>query len=139
MAGVIVLDASTLIAHFDPADVHHEAASALLRAHPDDGYLLHTLTLTEVLVGPVRAGREDFVLRQLDAMGIAEWVPSSSSALHLARLRAQTRLRLPGCCVLLPALVNDAELATFDERLAGAATTLGIPVVSLGAGAETAS
>ena len=47
---------------------------------------------------------------------------------RLAELRSSTGLRLPDCCVLFAAQVAAAELATFDDRLGSAATTLGLTV-----------
>lgn len=129
MAGVIVLDASVVIAHFASRDAHHDAAAEFFREHVDSSFLVHPLTLTEILVGPLRGGRETFVLQQLDALGVAEWQPPAGSATRLARLRVDTGLKLPDCCVLHAAIAVGAPLATFDERLARAAASIGVPVV----------
>jgi PIN domain. len=131
MAGVIVLDASVVIAHFASNDAHHDAATAFFREHVDEAFLVHPLTLTEILVGPLRAGRETFVLRQLDALGIAEWAPPGASAERLARIRVDTGLKLPDCCVLHAAVVTGAPLAAFDERLGRAAASIGAEVIGL--------
>jgi rRNA-processing protein FCF1 len=47
----------------------------------------------------------------------------------LARLRVNTGLKLPDCCVLLTAMDRRATLASFDERLLAAAISRGIPVL----------
>lgn len=51
------------------------------------------------------------------------------AARRLAALRVDTRLKLPGCCVLLAAQDAGADtVATFDDRLGAAAEGLGISV-----------
>ena len=125
---MIVLDASVLIAHFDATDAHHEAARALLLGAGDEPLGASLLTLAEVLVGPARAGQLDratVALHQLDVTGL----PLQEDApVRLAVLRAETGLRLPDCCVLLAAEQAHATLATFDDRLATAASERGQPV-----------
>lgn len=54
---MITLDASIVIAHLQPRDTQHAAATAYLRGHADQPLLIHSLNLAEVLVGGVRAGR----------------------------------------------------------------------------------
>jgi predicted nucleic acid-binding protein len=127
---VIVLDASVLIAHLEQADSHHDRATALLSEFADQDLGISPLTLAEVLVGPARSDRlaqAQTVLRMLDVLT----VPLSDDApARLATLRATTRLRLPDCCVLLAAEAVAGEVATFDERLAAAASELGYTVRS---------
>lgn len=125
---MIVVDASVVIAHLVSADVHHERAVDFFRTHLDARLAMHSLTMTEVLVAPSRAGRSTAAVQALRALGIEEWMPPPSSALRLAELRAQTALRLPDCCVLDAALELGAALATFDERLGAAASALGVEV-----------
>lgn len=118
---MIALDASVVIAHLQPHDAHHEAATTYLREHIDERLLIHPLTLAEVLVGGVRTGRGQVLLADLQAIGIevAEW--SDGASLRLATLRVETGLKLPDCCVLDTALNFETELATFDDDLAKAA------------------
>lgn len=128
---MIVLDASVLIAHLEQADSHHARATALLSAYADQDLGVSPLTLAEVLVGPARSDRlaqAQTALRMLDILT----VPLSDDApARLATLRATTRLRLPDCCVLLAVETAAGELATFDERLAAAASELGYTVRSV--------
>lgn len=131
---MIVVDASVVIAHLVSTDVHHDVATDLFRERLDETYTAHSLTFTEILVGPMRVGRETFVLRQLAALGIAEWIPTAGSAARLARLRVDTGLKLPDCCVLDTAITTDAPLATFDTRLARAAASVGLVTVALSGG-----
>lgn len=124
---MIVLDASVVIAHLALRDAHHAAAGRFFRAHADDGFLVHTLNLTEILVGPVRVGREALAVRSIAALGITEWNPAPGAE-RLARLRAETGLKLPDCCVLDAALQTGSALASFDARLAEAAEAMGVVV-----------
>jgi toxin FitB len=126
---MIVLDASMVIAHLSARDGHHEAATAFFAARLDDEFIVHTLTLTEILVGPMRVGREAFAEQQLADLGVTEWAPPKGGAARLARLRVETGLKLPDCCVLDAAMTARAALATFDDRLARAAVSVGLPVI----------
>ncbi|WP_430644820.1 type II toxin-antitoxin system VapC family toxin [Agromyces sp. GXS1127] len=131
MARVIVLDASVVIAHLASHDAHHADATQFFREHPDEGFLLHAMTLTEVLVGPIRVGRGAVAQQHLGSLGIAEWSPGEGGAFRLARLRVETGLKLPDCCVLDAAMTTRHPLATFDDRLARAAAEVGVAVVDL--------
>lgn len=127
---MIVLDASVLIAYLDDADAHHARAIALLAREIDQDFAVSTLTLGEVLVGPARTGRLDPVLTALTGLGVREAPLHVGSAVELARLRVATGLRMPDCCVLLAAEDSAASLASFDDRLAAAASARGVPVVA---------
>jgi predicted nucleic acid-binding protein len=124
VAGLTVLDASILLAYFDKRDAHTETAKAIL----DDanGLVASVLTIAESLVGAAAAGRLD---EQLDALADLEIrrVPiGSEDAPTLARLRSDTRLKMPDCCVLHAAATVDADaIATRDASLAKAAQERG--------------
>lgn len=126
---MIVLDAGVLIAHLDPADAHHAAATALLLAATPGAMLVHTLTLAEVLVGGVKVGRGASLQEDLYAAGIALASHDAEEPLRLAELRATTGLKLPDCCVLDAAVGNHASLATFDAVLVAAARRRGVTVL----------
>lgn len=128
---MMVLDASVLIAYLDAEDVQHEAAGSLLAREIDDEFAANPLTLAEVLVGPARTGRLDAALSALRGLEVAEWPFPADTAVRLARLRADTGLRMPDCCVLLAAQDAAARIAAFDERLARAAETLGLVALRL--------
>lgn len=125
---MIVLDASVLIALFDARDPHHDKARELLRRTVGQPRGISTLTLAEVLVGAVRAGRCGTALRATEKLGIRELGFQPGAAAALAELRAETGLKLPDCCVLLAARQQDASVATFDDRLAAGAPRLGLSV-----------
>ncbi|UOE42885.1 type II toxin-antitoxin system VapC family toxin [Agromyces larvae] len=129
---MIVLDASVVIAHLASHDPHHARAAAFFRGHLAESLLIPSLTLTEVLVGPVRVGRGEAAAHAITALGIAEWMPPAQSAARLARIRVETGLKLPDCCVLDAALTTGARLATLDDRLARAARDAGVEVAEVG-------
>lgn len=138
MAGLIVLDASVLIAHLDDRDAHHEAAELLLAATTDDRLAVSTITLAEVLVGPARSGDPARARDDLQILGIDERHLPLDASTRLATLRAETGLKMPDCCVLLAAETagRDAAdvdptptVATFDDRLATAASAQGFTVL----------
>ncbi|MDR6867504.1 putative nucleic acid-binding protein [Microbacterium resistens] len=122
---MIVLDAGVLIGLLDAGDAHHDAAVAILEREKPP-YLVHPLTLAEVLVGPAKRGREDRVWRDLRAIGVEVADLGPEEALALARLRAERGLKMPDACVLATAERYDGRLATFDRRLAGVAERTGL-------------
>lgn len=118
---MITLDASVVIAHLYPHDLHHRAATAYLRASAGEGFIIHSLNLAEVLVGGVKVGRGQEMLTDLEAIGIRVTDRQDGEPLRLANLRATSGLKLPDCCALDTALTTASTLATFDEALAKAA------------------
>jgi predicted nucleic acid-binding protein len=116
VAGVIVADASVIIAAANPAEVHHERARAILREAGEAGVVLHSLTMAEVLVGPARSGAQDVAHAAFAAAGIR----SSSATDPPPTAQA---------CVLATAEHLAVPLATFDERLVRAAAARGVTVV----------
>lgn len=129
MAGLIVLDASVLIAHQDPTDVHHERAIELLEAHVDQSLRASPLTVAEVLVEHVERGNVEGGRRWLRDLRVEEVGFGGDASMRLAALRVQTRLKFPDCCVLLAAQDAAADtIATFDDRLAAAARRLSLSV-----------
>lgn len=131
---MIVLDASVLIAFLFEQDVHHEAAVALLQESAAEPFCASSITLAEVLVVPARHGRLPAAERMLADLGVEELSLPRGAAVLLARLRAESGLKMPDCCVLLSALMlrghdDAASLATFDTRLAAAAAQRGMTVL----------
>lgn len=123
---MIALDASVLIAHLNPADPHHRAATEVLLAGTPGKMLVHTITLAEVLVGGVRAGQGASMRDDIHAAGIVVAAHDDGESLRLAELRASTGLKLPDCCVLDTAMRHQASLATFDNALAAEAAKRGL-------------
>lgn len=125
---MIVLDASVLIAHLDASDVHHRQAGAILRDAADEPLAASPITLAEVLVGPARAGKVDRATAMLHELDVTSVHLLDDAPARLAVLRAGTGLKLPDCCVLLAAEQTGAAVATFDNRVAGAATERGLAI-----------
>jgi predicted nucleic acid-binding protein len=126
---MIVLDASVLIAHFDADDALHENADDLLRSVVDQSLRASPITEAEVLVGPARIGRLDRAVAALAQLDVRAVPFEADAPMRLAMLRAETRLKLPDCCVLLAAeQLSDAEVATFDDRLGAVARQRGFVV-----------
>jgi len=126
---VIVLDASVMIAVLDPLDAHFEAARQLFLASTSQRLAAHRLTVAESLVLATRVKHGPAAASALAALGVG-YFDEPDDPLALAELRATTGLRMPDCCVLYTALREKAKLATFDARLADAATRLGVAVVT---------
>ena len=126
MAGLIVVDASVLIAHLDGTDALHERATALLDGAAGQRLAASPITLAEVLVGPVRAGRAAAAEAALRTLAIEEVPLGAGAPSRLATLRAATNLKLPDCCVLLAAQDARGALRSFDERLSAVAAELGL-------------
>ena len=120
---MIVLDASVVIAAFEPADAHAERARSLL-ADTEEQLALSVITLAEVLASP--DSRAEARVTALEAVVVPIGAGAGS---RLGELRRTTRLKLPDCCVLLAAEhVDAAALLTFDERLADVARARGFHV-----------
>jgi predicted nucleic acid-binding protein len=118
---MITLDASVVIAHLYPHDVHHQAATEYLMEAAAEELVMHSLNLAEVLVGGARAGRGQEMLTDIEAIGIRVADRSDGEPLRLANLRAGSGLKLPECCALDTAFRTSSTLATFDHALANAA------------------
>jgi predicted nucleic acid-binding protein len=124
---VIVVDASVLIGHLDEADAQHDGASALLTEAANSPLGASTITIAEVLVGPVRTGWLQAARAALEALELTEVPLGSGASERLASLRAKTNLKLPDCCVLLAADDAGADaILTLDDRLGAQAAQLGL-------------
>lgn len=128
---MITLDASVLVAHLQPQDAHHSAATQLLldAAAVDEALLLHSITLAEVLVGGTRVGRGQEMLADIRALGVELARHDDGEPLRLAGLQAATGLKMPDCCVLDAALHHATAVAAFDDGLRRTARRLGVAVV----------
>lgn len=126
---MIVLDAGVLIAHLSVDDAHQDAAFAILDT--EEELLIHPLSLAEALVHPARMGTELVDLAKIDSLGLQRREETVDEAVHIARLRAASSLKLPDCAVLVTAEAFGATLATFDRRLADVARERGVTVVGV--------
>lgn len=126
---MIVLDASVLIGFLDSEDNHHAAAEQLLTQAIDGDLAVNSLTLTEVLVAPIRDGRLPPVMAALNDLEVEELPFPADAAVRLAQLRAETGLKMPDCCVLLAAEDRAASIGAFDERIKRTAEMRNIPLL----------
>ncbi len=122
----MIVSTQVCSSHFEATDAHHDRATRLDVA--DEQLAASPLTLAEVLVGPARVGR--MAQAALRDLGVTSIPLDKAAPSELASLRADTRLRLPDCSVLLAAASVQATVATFDQRLAAAAAALGQAVRS---------
>jgi predicted nucleic acid-binding protein len=115
---LIVVDASIVIGHLDPADALHVQASAYLAGHLEDDLRLPASAYAEVLVDPARRGRIPDIREALRAVGFRVEPITAAIAEHAASLRARSRtLPFSDALVLGTGVVLDAdEVATVDRR-----------------------
>ncbi len=132
MDGVNVLDANVVIGFLDGANANHARAVELMRAHEGEPFMMHEITIAEVLAGAAQIDRPaaEQVWSDILQMGIAQADPTAT-ALEVALLRAATGLPIPDCLVVLAAgdPADGNAILTFDERLAAKARSLGHTVL----------
>jgi predicted nucleic acid-binding protein len=126
MARVIVLDAGVLIAINDAGDAHHAAVERFLEANSDESLVAGGVTLAESLVHAAVEGVLGDLLEDYELLGIEPLDVPGAAAGTIARIRAETRLRMPDALVLYACEREQAELATTDVVLARAANARGI-------------
>lgn len=124
----LILDASVLIGLLDDADAHHTVAVDEVEAADQQGAVLLTpaSAYSEALVSFARAGRVADAREAIAAMGISVTPLTAAIAERAAELRAShDRLRLPDAIVLATARDLNADLLTYDDRLARVAAGRG--------------
>jgi predicted nucleic acid-binding protein len=129
MAGVVVLDASALIALHDSHDRHHTWARGMFLDTIDATLAMSVLTYAEVLVHPTRAGKVAEFERNIAGLGIEIVTVAADDGPALAHLGASTSLKMPDVIVLHLATGLGASLATTDRELAGEAALRGVSVL----------
>lgn len=142
MAGVVVLDASVLIAFFEAGDAFHERAVAAVTSAIERGEQLiaNELTVAEFLVGPVRAGIADSAEARVADLGVDRREFPLSFAPRLAQIRHEAGVKLPDAAVLLTALdatengTVAVTVATLDQRLRAGALGYGLGSIGASAG-----
>jgi predicted nucleic acid-binding protein len=129
MAGVVVLDASALIALHDSEDRHHTWARGMFLDTIDATLAMSVLTYAEVLVYPTRAGKVAEFEQNIAGLGIELVTVAADAGPALAHLRASTSLTMPDVIVLHLAAGLGASLATTDRELADEAALRGVTVL----------
>lgn len=115
---MIVLDAGALIALINEQDAHHVWARELFTSTTGEEWVISSLHLAEVMVHPVRAGKEEEFLRGVEGLRLRVEGTQPEHASELARLRAKTTLKMPDVIALHVAINLRASLATTDSLLA---------------------
>lgn len=119
--GTLILDASVLIGLLDAGDAHHARAVSDVESADLAGRALvaPASVYSEALVAFARAGRLGDARDAIAAMGIAVAPMTAAIAEQAAELRADHNwLRLPDAIVVASARALDAQLLTYDDRLA---------------------
>jgi predicted nucleic acid-binding protein len=86
---------------------------------PGTRRLLCAVNYAEILIGPLKAGRQTVVAEMLERLAIGIVPVDAVLAQHAAAVRARTSVKLPDAFALATALHSGAEatLASFDERV----------------------
>jgi len=114
----IVLDANVVIALFDSKNVHHDEAVNLYLSSTSSSIHLSSLTYAEILTHPAGQNTLDEFVANLSSGGFEVEPISKELAIEIAKVRNETRLKMPDVCVLALAKSLDAELITADKALA---------------------
>lgn len=128
MGRVITLDAGVLIAMLNERDVHHAWATEFLIDSADAEFIMPALTYGECLVRPAQADQVNAFLANIDGLALNVIELTADGAVRVARVRAETKLRMPDAVVLSTALEHSSSLATTDARLAEVAQAQGVAV-----------
>ena len=123
---MIVLDSGVLIAFLNPADAHHERVVSFLVEHADEHFSVAAMTMAECLVHPIRADKLLLALESLMSLELDVEDMREKDAVPLARLREETRLKMPDAVVLHTAMAFAGSLATTDASLSIAAGRVGV-------------
>ena len=132
---VAVFDADVLIAFLAGEDAHHSEAVERVREalEPGTRRLVSAVNYTEVLIGPLRAGRPteaEKVDAMLAALAIETIVVDMPLAKRAAAVRARTNLKLPDAYAVATAIHaehrgwDDVRLESFDEAVVKAYSDL---------------
>ncbi len=129
---VIVFDSDVLIGFLNANDAHHQDAREWLRTAlvPGTRRLLSAVNYSEILVGPIKAGRHDRVEEMLVRFGIETVAVDMVLAERAAAVRARTGLKLPDAYALATCIHaesrgwTDVELASFDRDVLAAHASL---------------
>ncbi|HEX6196274.1 MAG TPA: PIN domain-containing protein [Jiangellaceae bacterium] len=119
--GRVVLDASVILALFDPHDALHDSSVEKVRQHRNAGatFVMPASVLAEILVGAARRGDDELNNRRAQAIAaFGKPVPLDEDvAVTAAKLRASHRsLRLPDAIVLATASTTEAETVLAGDK-----------------------
>lgn len=127
MAG-IVLDASVIIGLFDDADVHHDWSLEFLIHTTAEPLFMSALTLAEILVHPTKNKQEQKMLKGIETLGVTVVPLEAHASVDLARIRANSGLRMPDAILLHTAIETGSSIASADEAVVSSARDMNIAV-----------
>lgn len=122
--GLALLDTSVVIAALNRNDsLHHTASRAVLTEQDRHALAISALTYAEILVGPLRAGREAVEIVERFAAQTRVLDVSANIARLAAELRATRSLKLPDAVIVATGLRHEADvILTGDARWKGIET-----------------
>ena len=123
--GVVVFDSDVVIGFLSAHDAHHQEARKWVRDSlgPGTRRLLCAVNLSEILIGPLRAGTQERVEQMLVHFNLETIEVDMALAQRAASVRARTNLKLPDAYALATAIHaekqgwQDVRLASFDEAV----------------------
>lgn len=116
--GLVLLDSSVLIALINPSDRHHLAA--INSYDPHSILIASALSITEVLPRAISEGKEETFWSHIGPY-IQKVFPIDLEIASLAaKIRSELRLKTPDAIISATARICEAELWTFDAKLAKA-------------------
>jgi predicted nucleic acid-binding protein len=124
---VAVFDSDVVIGFLNVDDAHHGDAVELVREAlaPGTRRMLSAVNYSEILIGPIKAGKEarDRVEHMLGQFAIEVVTVDMAFAKRAAAVRARTGLKLPDAYALATAIhaedrgYEDVRLLSFDEQV----------------------
>jgi predicted nucleic acid-binding protein len=131
---VVVFDTDVLVGFLNAGDGHHSDAVRIVRdsLSPGTHRMLCAVNYSELLIGPIRAGRKarDHVDDMLGHFAIDIMIVDMAFAKRAAAVRARTGLKLPDAYALATVIHaehlghSDVGLASFDKDVLRAHTEL---------------
>lgn len=126
--GIVVFDSDVLIGFLNADDRQHAAALKWMEAAlvPGTRRLVSAVNYSEILIGPVKAGKQDVVEEMMVRFGIETITVDMDLARRAAAVRARTGLKLPDAYALATCIhaerrgLSDVQLASFDKAVLAA-------------------
>ena len=129
--GVTVFDSDVVIGFLNGADAHHADAVGIMRdAMNDAERWLCSVNYSEILVGPIRVGKQATVEAMLGHFGFTIVPLDRPLAERAATVRARTGLKLPDAYALATVIQGErrghenVKLVSFDKRVLAARQSL---------------
>jgi predicted nucleic acid-binding protein len=122
---LVVFDSDVLIGFLNRDDAHHARAVDCVRdaMTPGTRRWICAFNYTEIMVGPLRAGRHETVDQMLTQLGIETIEVDMPLARRAAAVRARTDLKLPDAFALATVIHaekrgwEDVRFASFDRAV----------------------